>query len=148
MIRTKEVREMDLKAQMGKEVMIKVANRIGILADVARALADRGINLLAIDAHALAGQAFIRLVTDDNLRAGDTLGEHGYKSQAEDVILLTVPHKPGILHRVTEILAESEIDVHHVYASTTDKGGNCCVVLHTANDAQALVKFNENRIGV
>jgi hypothetical protein len=139
---------MHLKAQMGKEIVVKITNRIGVLADLAQILADRGVNLLAIDAYALAGQAFIRLVTDDDLRAKDVLGEHGYKPQQEDVVMLTIPHKPGMLHRVTEILAEAGIDIHHVYVTTTETGGDCCVVLHTANDAQALVKFNASRIGV
>jgi len=139
---------MHLKAKQGKEVMVKMTNRIGVLADMAKILADRGVNLLAIDAYVLAEQAFIRLVTEDNLRALDVLAEHGYRAHEEDVILLTIPHKPGMLHRVSEILAETGIDIHHIYASTTDVGGECCVVLHTANDAQALVRFNETRIGV
>ena len=127
--------------------MVKITNRIGILADLAKVLADRGVNLLAIDAYALADQAFVRLITDDNLRAMDVLKEHGYNPHEEDVILLTIPHKPGMLRRVSEILAEAMIDTHHIYVTTTELGGDCCVVLHTANDDKALVQFNEMRIG-
>ena len=139
---------LDLKAQRGKEVLVKISNRIGILADLAQIIADRGINLLAIDAYALADQAYVRLLTGDNLRAVDVLREHGYNPHEEDVVLLTIPHKPGMLHRVSEILSESGINIHHIYASTTKADGDCCVVLHTTNDAQAIVKFNETRIGV
>jgi len=139
---------MQLKARKGKEVMVKITNNIGILADIAMVLADRGINLLAINAYVADEQAFIRLVTEDNLRAHDVLSEHGYKSQEDDVILLTIPHKPGMLHRVSEILSEAQIDIHHIYVTTTEAGGECCVVLHTANDDQAMVKLNETRIGV
>ena len=97
--------QLDLKAQRGKEVLVKISNRIGILADLAQIIADRGINLLAIDAYALADQAYVRLLTEDNLRAVDVLREHGYNPHEEDVVLLTIPHKPGMLHRVSEILS-------------------------------------------
>ncbi|MGB0257893.1 MAG: ACT domain-containing protein [Coraliomargarita sp.] len=139
---------MNLKAKRGKEVTVKIINRIGILADLAKFLADRGVNLLALNATVVDDQAIIRLITDDNLRAEDVLREHGYNPHEEDVVLLTIPHKPGMLHRVSEILAEAMIDTHHIYATTTDSNGDCCVVLHTANDDQALIKFNEVRIGV
>lgn len=139
---------MNLKAKRGKEVTVKIINRIGILADLAKFLADRGVNLWAVNATVVDDQAIIRLITDDNLRAEDVLREHGYNPHEEDVVLLTIPHKPGMLHRVSEILAEAMIDTHHIYATTTDTNGDCCVVLHTANDDQALIKFNEVRIGV
>lgn len=138
---------MHLKAKRGKEVVVKITNRIGILADMAKYIADRGVNLLAVTAGVVDDQAVIRLVTDDNLRVDDILREHGYNPHEEDVILLTIPHKPGMLHRVSEILAEAMIDTHHIYATSTEAEGDCCVVLHTANDDQALVKFNEMRIG-
>lgn len=139
---------MHLKAKRGKEVVVKVTNRIGILADMLKYIADRGVNLLAVSAGVVDDQAVIRLVTDDNLRVDDILREHGYNPHEEHVVLLTVPHKPGMLHRVSEILAEAVIDTHHIYASSTQTDGDCCVVLHTANDDQALVKLNETRIGV
>lgn len=138
---------MYLKAKRGKEVTLSIVNRIGVLAEMAKVMADRGVNLLAINASVDGSVGTIRLVTDDNLRAKDVLREHGYNPHEEDVIMLTVPHKAGMLHRVTEILAEAMIDTHHVYATTTETDGDCCVVLHTANDDQALVKLNEIRIG-
>jgi len=35
------------------------------------------------------------------------------------------------------------IDTHHIYSTTMDTDGNCSIVLHTANDDQALVLFNK-----
>jgi hypothetical protein len=134
---------MHLKAIQGKEVVVQIVNRSGVLADLARYLADRGLDLLALNASVDGGVATIRLVTDDNLRADDVLREHGYSPHEEDVILLTIPHKPGMLHRVSEILAEAMIDPHHIYATTMDTDGNCSIVLHTENDDQALVLFNK-----
>ncbi|WP_269522480.1 ACT domain-containing protein [Coraliomargarita parva] len=139
---------MHLKATQGKEVVVKIANRIGVLANLAQYLADRGINLLAVNAQVTGNEATIRLVTDDNLRADDILREHGYNPHEEDVVLLSIPHKAGMLHRVSEILAEAMIDIREIYASAWEMEGNCMLVLHTNNDAQALVRFNEMRIGV
>ena len=134
---------MHLKAIQGKEVVVQIVNRSGVLADLARSLADRGLDLLALNASVVGDLATIRLVTDDNLRTDDVLREHGYSPHEEDVILLTISHKPGMLHRVSEILAEAMIDTHHIYSTTMNTDGNCSIVLHTANDDQALVLFNK-----
>jgi hypothetical protein len=133
---------MHLKAIQGKEVVVQIINRSGILADLARFIADRGLSLLALNASVTDGLATVRLVTDDNLRTDDVLREHGYNPHEEDVILLTIPHKPGMLHRVSEILAEAMIDTHHIYSTAMNVDGDCGIVLHTENDAQALILLN------
>ncbi len=138
---------MDLKATQGKEIAFHIMNRIGVLADVAKVLADRGIELYAVNASVNVKIATIRLVTDDNLRAMDVLREHGYNPQESGVILLKLPHKPGMLHRLSEILAAEMIDIHYIYSTSSSDMGECEVVLHTTNDDHAIVRLNEARIG-
>ncbi len=134
---------MHLKATRGKEVVVRIINDIGVLADLAKVLADRGIDLKAINASVLGDQATIRVVTDDNLRAVDVLGEHGYNPQESSMIVLTLSHKPGMLHRVSEELAHAMLDIRHIYASSVEGQDECCVILHTANDDRALVRLNQ-----
>jgi hypothetical protein len=138
---------MHLKATQGKEIVFQIMNRIGVLADVAKILADMGIELYAVNASVDVKIATIRLVTADNLRAVDALREHGYNPRESGVILLTLPHKPGMLHRLSEILATEMIDIHHIYSTSCDNESESRVVLHTAHDDHALVRLNEARIG-
>ncbi len=134
---------MHLKAIQGKEVVVRIVNNSGVLADLARFIADRGIDLLALNASVTDGVATIRLVTDDNLRTDDVLREHGYRPHEEDVILLTISHKPGMLHRVSEILADATVETQRIYSTAMDTDGNCSIVLHTANDDLAMVQLNK-----
>jgi hypothetical protein len=85
----------------------------------------------------------VRLVTDDNLRAGDILAEKGHEPGEEHCILLELPHKPGILKRVSEVLAREEIDIHYVYGSALGQDDQCLLVLHTDNDERALAKLSQ-----
>jgi len=136
---------MELKAVQGKELVLELQSDVGVLSRIARLMADKGINIRAVTAEALNGGAIVRLVSDDNLRAGDALREHGYDVRDENVLLLSLHSKPGMLHRIAEALAKDAIDIRHIYASGAEYGDACLVVLKTANDDHALVELNEER---
>jgi hypothetical protein len=88
-------------------------------------------------------ECVIRLVTDDNLRTRDALAERGYGVQEEDVILLQLPHKPGMLRRLAEALANAGIEIRHLYATALNEHDTCLLVLQTANDEQAIPKLSK-----
>ncbi|MFP4202776.1 MAG: hypothetical protein ACLFS4_00395 [Opitutales bacterium] len=134
---------MQLQATQGKELAIRLKSEIGALASIARLIADKGINIRATSADVCGGEAIVRLVTDDNLRAGDALREQGYNVDEENVVLLDLHSKPGTLHRISESLAREKIDIYHVYGSAPGLGDECLLVLHSANDDHALVTLNE-----
>lgn len=133
---------MELKANQGKELVLHVRNAIGVLAEFARLLADKGINIQAIWASVDGDDATVRMVTDDHLHAVDALREHHYKPREQSVILLRLPSKPGMLRHLSEQLARAGIDIRHVYASAPEREAACLLVLHTADDARAFVTLN------
>ncbi len=53
-----------------------------------------------------------------------------------------MPHKPGMLHRVAETLAQGAIDIHHLYATATREQERCLVVFNTENNERAMVLLN------
>ena len=52
------------------------------------------------------------------------------------------PHKPGMLHRLTEQLAQADIDIHHLYATASTSQAQCLLVFATANNDRAMVSLN------
>ncbi|MDD5596198.1 MAG: ACT domain-containing protein, partial [Candidatus Omnitrophica bacterium] len=61
-------------ANLAKEIVVTVVNKIGILADISKLVADHGINIEAVAGYAdKDNNAKIMLVTDDNLRVTDAL---------------------------------------------------------------------------
>lgn len=130
-------------ARQGKEILIKIHNDVGIMRDLTKIVAEKGVNLLAACSWVEGADGYIRMITDDNLRAKDVLEEHNYNPEERDVILVTVGHTPGTLRSVLEALAENEIDIHHLYVSADINDENCLVVLSTANNDHAIVLINE-----
>ena len=131
-----------LKTKPAKEVVVRMQNEIAALDGIAKTIADRGVNILAVSAWVEGAQAVIRLVTDDSVRVMDALRAHKYDAREGDVLITEPSHKPGMLHRITEKLAQAEIDIHHLYATASTTQGQCLVVFATANNDRAMVLLN------
>ena len=131
-----------LKARQGKEVMVRIANKIGELAKLTKVVAERGVNVLAVSAWAEDTEAVIRLVVDDALRTMDVLRDNDYKPQERSVVLVDAAHKPGILRHITDTLSRENIDLSHLFASATIDHEVCLVVLNSSDNERAIVLLN------
>ncbi|MCG6927385.1 MAG: hypothetical protein LJF30_19005 [Acidobacteria bacterium] len=131
-----------LKARLGKEVVLRIENEVGVLDQIARTVAEKGVDILATSAWTEGAVGVVHLVTDDNLRVVGALRARNYDPKESDVVLADVPHKPGMLRHVTERLARGSVDVHHLYATTVPGQGESLVVLATANNDHAVVLLN------
>ena len=130
---------------LGKEISVNVVNKIGVLADMSKVLADHGINIEAASGYALENNtARIMLVTEDNLRAIEALSKAGYKSVKEsEVIMVDLENKPGALKHITAILAAKDIDIIHVYGTACASGCPSRVALATNDNQKALLMFKK-----
>jgi hypothetical protein len=129
--------------KQGKEVVVRMTNRPGILSEIAKLVSEKGLNVLALNGAVCAEACVIRLMTDDNLRANDVLAENNYAPREEGVIVMELVHKPGMLKRAAETLAKAGIDIRHIYATAAQQDDKCLVVLHSTNDDHALVLLKQ-----
>lgn len=134
-----------LSTRQAKEVIVRMPNEIGALDRMAKAIADKGVNLIATSAWVEGQDAVIRLVTEDNLRVVDTLRGHGLQPREVDVLVVDVAHKPGMLRHVTGKLADAGIDIHHLYATAPAQQDRSLVVFASANNDRAMVVLNAAR---
>ncbi|MBI3048630.1 MAG: hypothetical protein HYY76_10020 [Acidobacteria bacterium] len=130
-----------LSTRPAKETIVRMPNEIGGLDRLARVIADKGVNILGVCAWVEGSEAVIRLLTDDSVRVADVLKPQ-YNVRQADVLVAELPHKPGMLHRVTERLAQADVDIHHLYAAATGSQDRCLVVFATANNDRAMVLLN------
>jgi hypothetical protein len=137
-----------LKTKPAREIIVRMPNAIGTLDGIAKTIADKGVNILAVSAWVEGAQAVIRLLTDDSVRVMDALRAQQYDAREEEVLVTEPSHKPGMLHRLTEKLAQAEIDIHHLYATASAAQGQCLVVLATANNDRAMVLLNASTTAV
>lgn len=131
-----------VKAHPAKEVVVRMPNEIGALNVIAKTLAEKGINIAAMSAWVEGAEVVIRLLTDQNARAADALKAQHYAPREADVIVAELAHKPGMLRRITEMLAQDGIDIHHLYATSGTAQDQCLVVFATANNDRAIVRLN------
>lgn len=132
-----------LEAKQGKEIVLKIRNNIGLLFEISKLLAEKGVDILAVNGAVQGEDSVIRVVTSDNLRAKDALTAAHYSPHEESVLLMDLPHKPGMLRRLTEVLAKEDIDIHHIYAAALEEQDKSLLVFHTANDQHALTKLKD-----
>lgn len=136
-----------VRAELGRQLMIRLDNKVGSLAEVTSIIAASGINLIAICAYEVDNTVAVMFVTEDNNGSRRLFEDRGIGVQEEEVILLTVDNKPGALQRVTEKIAEAGIDLHLLYGSV-EKGSEASrIVIISRNnlDVMMLIKTELER---
>jgi hypothetical protein len=132
-----------LKARIAKEIIIRMPDTVGALATVAKILADKGINVTAACTWTEPNGAVFRMMTEDNLRFSDELRARGMEMQETEVVLVDVAHQVGLLRVLTERLAKENINITHLYATTTTEQKRCSMVLATSNNERSVTLLNE-----
>jgi hypothetical protein len=132
-----------LAARPGKEIVVRARNRVGLLFEVTKLLSEKGLTILAVSGEAQGEEGLIRLITDDNLRGREALSQRGYQVHEQDVILMELPHKPGMLRRVAEALTTESIGIQYAYATALGEQEQCLLVFHTDNDQHALTRLKD-----
>lgn len=131
------------KTRIGKEAVVRVANRIGVLTQVAKIVSDKGIDIEAAVATLEGDDAIIRLITNDHLRTMDALREHQLSPMEARVVVVELPHRPGMLRHITAKLASENIDLAYLYGTTIAGADKSLVILSSTNNDRAVVVLNE-----
>ena len=128
------------KVSLGKEVVVSVANKIGVLADISKIVTGQGVNIAAVAGYAEKDNtAKIMLVTDNNSGIIGALKAANYGSVDErEVIVVELENKAGALKAITEKLARGQVDIKQIYGTNGEGGGSSKIVLSTSNNKSAL----------
>ena len=117
-----------VKAEIDRQLMVRVDNTVGMLAQITNLIASSGINMSAICAYSVGKTCALMLVTEDNNATKKVLEEHNFQVEEEEVILLTIDNKPGALQNITNKIAQAGIDLNLIYG-TADNGGDICRIV-------------------
>ncbi len=126
------------EANIGRELVILTPDRVGLLADISQILAGQTINILAVSVRVVEGQAQIQLLTDAPSYALDALRKAEYPTQEREVVVVELPHRPGLLRRIADALARQGLDIHDLYATVTSDSDNSLVVFSCAHNGKAV----------
>jgi hypothetical protein len=98
-----------------KDCSIQLAHNPGDLARVAEALAKRAVNIKALTALYVDGQALARIVPDDMEAARSALQAANIRFRESEVNTVLMENKAGELAAVASRLADAGVNVEAVY---------------------------------
>ena len=97
-----------------QEFNVSLKDKPGELASVASAVGDNGINILGCVGMGRA-TASVTMVTDDEEATAKVLEEMGRDFDANELILTTLPNKPGALADMATSLSDEGINIKSFY---------------------------------
>jgi len=121
-----------------------LVNKPGVLAQVARQIAQAKINIVAMTMADTSEHGVLRLVTTDGDRIRRALAELNLPVTETDVLLITMPNRPGALADVCQKLAAAHINISYAYCTTGSSGGKTKGVFKVA-DVKKAIKVLKNK---
>lgn len=100
---------------INKELTIRMENRPGSLGTVCRALANRGVNILAFQSIPSARTTLICMVVDKPAAAVDVLDKAGIGYTEAEIVQIKMPNEPGELARAASRLGDADINIRYAY---------------------------------
>lgn len=124
---------------------IVLANKPGVLASVVHKLADDRINIVAISMMDSTEHGVLRMVAENPTAARKTLAALDLPRSEQQVLVASLPHRPGALADVVERLAAEHINVHYAYCTTGAAGGKTLGVFKVENLPRAMQVLSDRK---
>jgi hypothetical protein len=121
-----------------KELKFRVEDRPGMLGEVTAALAEKKVNLRAVNAWIESGQGVIRMVVDKTAAAKRVLTSRGWKPDEQEVLEVEVSDKPGALSELAAKVGRAGVNITHVYVGTA--GARKATVFLGVSDLKTALK--------
>src|ERR1700745_61149 len=104
-----------LSMESTTQLAVFLSNRPGALARVCDALAKADINIHALATSDTIDHSVVRMVVSDPTKALMLLGEAGVLALESEVLMIETENQPGVLVRITERLAEANVNIEYAY---------------------------------
>lgn len=125
------------KARKEVEIAVRVGNRPAALGEALAAVAARDVNVLAYCSYSDRDDLMILLITDNALKAMDSLRAAGFSCKANSVVLVGASDEVGAAARIGAHLGMAGVEILYSYASSSG-GEQFVAVFKTTNDERAI----------
>ena len=126
------------KASIVKEILVKTANKVGMMAAVADDISNSGVNITALNAFGVDKDAVFRIITSDNSKAIGALKAKNIEVSERDAVLAELENKPGTAADMGRKLKEANIDITYIYGSTCGCGTPSAIIFNCSDNKKAL----------
>jgi hypothetical protein len=125
------------KVRKEVEIAVRAGKQPGALSKILAAVASQHINILAYCAYCDRDDTVVLLVTEDALRAKETLEAAGYPCRANSVVLVGSGDRVGAAALLGSYLGNAGIDILYSYASSAGRD-QFFAVFKTMDDERAV----------
>ena len=122
------------------QLTVSLKSQPGVLAQLARTLADAGVNIVSLSASAAAGRGKIRLIVNDPGKAKRALRRARYRLSEEPAFVVRLRNKPGALARVAGKLAKARVNIKSAYATTAGRGAAVVFTVGSIAKARKILR--------
>ena len=119
-----------------KQLSIFLENRTGRINEVAKILAENGINMQAFSMAETADFGLLRLIVPDVDKAVEVLHASSFAVMVTDVLCISCPNVSGSMSAVLEKLAANNVFIEYMYAFS--EGDTANVVIRPNNIDEAV----------
>jgi hypothetical protein len=131
-----------------EQISIFIENKSGRLAEVARVLGEKGVNIRALSLADTSDFGILRLLVDNTDVAQTTLKENGFTVNKTEVVAVEVPDDPGGLCNILQVLDDNEINVEYMYAFVERNAGNAVIIFRFDDVDNAIKTLHEKGVSI
>ena len=98
-----------------ERIIVMARSEVGVIADIAAALAEAAINILSINTENTGETGLVILTTEDNDAALQALTTAGFRAVIDDVLVFRLRDEPGALARVAERFKDAGVNIQSLH---------------------------------
>ena len=127
---------------ISKEFTVLMDDRPSTLGKVCRALADREVNILALQSFPIGGKSVTRFIVDNPPTAKAVLDSEQLTYAEAEIVQAKLPHRPGEIARVASRLGEANININYAYCGL-EPGTNTPLVFFGVTEVSKAAQILE-----
>ncbi len=114
-----------------KQLSVFLSNRPGVMARACSVLSEANINILAMTVHDAVDNGVVRFIVDNPTKAGLLLEQEELFVTEQDVLVIEIDNKSGVLTKICQRLAEADINIAYAYCTASSSQDSGCLVIRT-----------------
>jgi len=130
-----------------KQLTVWLRSAPGQIGQITQALGDAQVNISAFSCSTRAGDSPLRLQVSDYERAREILQGLGLRLTEEEVLRVTVAHKPGAAARIGQALGAAGINIDYAYGAVAPGARKAELVFGVSDLSGALRVLKPLKLG-
>jgi hypothetical protein len=123
-----------------KELLVRSANKPGLLGEIGALLGAKKINIRAVNGWIEGEAGVLRLVVDKTAPAKKLLAKAGYEVLEKEILEIELGDKPGQLGAAAKKLGDAGVDIRWVLGSVNGKKASIFLGVESVGKAVKLLK--------